>query len=91
MSPEKCPCEDCLLLPMCKNRSTTQAINLINATEKCYLLKDFLNITEISKSKISKRYTDFNSNLSRAELEKRLDQLDKYLPLGTLHIINDAG
>jgi hypothetical protein len=78
----KCPCENCLLIPACNNRSTMAAINVVSSIDKCSLLKDFLDVNRVSKS-----FTDFDSQLSREELEEKLDQVNIYIPIGTLHLI----
>jgi hypothetical protein len=77
----KCPCENCLMIPICRNRSSSEGINVIKATEKCSLLSDFLKIIEISQGCV-----EFSSHLSRVELDKRLDQVNIYLPYGSLHV-----
>ena len=78
----KCPCENCLLIPACNNRNPIPAINAITSINTCSLLKDFLNI-----SRVSRDFTSFDSNLSREELQKKLDQLDLYIPIDILHIL----
>lgn len=82
MLPKKCPCENCLLIPICKNRSTMAAINVISSIDKCSLLWNFLDINRVAKS-----FTDFDSHLSRKELQEKLDQVNIYIPIGTLHLV----
>jgi len=77
----KCPCENCLLLPICKNRCEFEAINLIRSVNQCCLLQDFL------KAKPEKVDTHFDTNLPRQEFKNRLNQVNNYLPLGTLKIL----
>lgn len=78
----KCPCKNCLLLPICNGRSAVPAINVISSIDKCSLLKDFLNVTAVAKT-----YTHFDSDLSREEIKDKINQLNTYIPCGNLHLL----
>jgi len=71
----KCPCENCLLLPKCKNRHPLKSTNLIISIEKCSLLYEFLKVT-----KTNAPTTEFWSDLEDKELNKRLKEVDKFIP-----------
>ena len=71
----KCPCENCLLIGICKNQNTFKAANFINAVNTCKILYNFLGIKEIYPAALFLR-----SNLEGEELEKRLDEASKFIP-----------
>lgn len=71
----KCPCENCLMIPICRNRRNSNSVNIILAIENCSLLEDFLEVTRTNSPTM-----EFWSNLEEKELNKRLEELDKSLP-----------
>jgi len=71
----KCPCENCLIIPICKNRHTRNPVNIILAIENCTLLKDYLEVTRTNSPTM-----EFWSDLKGEELDKRIKELDKSLP-----------
>ena len=71
----KCPCENCLMIPICRNRHNSNPVNVILAIEQCSLLKDYLEVT-----KTNSPTREFWSNLEREVLDDRLDDLDESLP-----------
>lgn len=71
----KCPCENCLVLPICRNRRNSNSVNIVLAIENCSLLEDFLEVTRTNYPTM-----EFWSNLEEKELNKRLEELDKSLP-----------
>lgn len=71
----KCPCENCLIIPICKNRHIRNPVNIILAIEHCSLLKDFLDVTKTCSPTM-----EFWSNLEEKELNNRIEELDKSLP-----------
>ena len=78
----KCPCEKCLLIPICRNRNRFPEMNFISSLDKCSLLKDYFKV-----SRIAKYYTDFDSDLTEKEINKRFQRVDVYLPCGNLHAL----
>ena len=71
----KCPCENCLIISICRNRRKSNPVNIILAIEKCTLLRDFLETTRTNSPTM-----EFWSNLEKEELDKRIEELDKSLP-----------
>jgi len=71
----KCPCENCLLIGICKNRSKTKPVNFVHALNQCSLLCKFLKIDKISLPTLQ-----LWSNLDAEELQKRLDKASKFIP-----------
>jgi len=71
----KCPCKDCLLIPICNNRHSYRPANFIEALEQCSLLYQFLEVT-----KTSTPTAEFWSDLEDEELTKRLKEAGKYIP-----------
>ncbi|MHA1701016.1 MAG: hypothetical protein ACTSWK_01990 [Promethearchaeota archaeon] len=71
----KCPCKDCLLIPICNNRHSYRSTNFIKVLQRCSLLYQFLKVT-----KINTPTTEFWSNLDNEQLIKRLNETGKYIP-----------
>ena len=71
----KCPCENCLIIPICKNRHKSNPVNIILAIEHCTLLKDYLDATLTNSPTM-----EFWSNLEEKELNERLTELNNSLP-----------
>lgn len=76
----KCPCENCLIIPICKNRHKSNPVNIILAINNCSLLKDFLEATLTNPPTM-----EFWSDLEGEELDKRLEELDKSLPTSNIN------
>lgn len=76
----KCPCKNCLIIPICKNRHTSNPYNIIIAIEHCSLLKNFLKVTKTCSPTI-----EFWSDLEKEELDERLKELTKHLPTKNIH------
>lgn len=71
----KCPCENCLLLGICKNQFKHKPTNFIYTVYYCKLLYDFLEVTDIYPPMIT-----FYSNLTGENLDKRLEEVSKFIP-----------
>ena len=72
----KCPCKDCLTLPLCKN------LDLHDLVRKCSFMSKYLKVNRITDKPISKTASIYRifSNLKPFVHRRRMNKIKQFIP-----------
>ena len=69
----KCPCKDCLTLPICKT------MDLHHLANKCSLMNTYLGVKIIRRSYSNEKIVNIYSNLKPSLHKFRMNKVKKYI------------